>query len=228
MDVQVDSGITRGMSVVDKLGVAADAKNHAAWSDVVNRGRKHSVVWEMDIPGWKKALLKALVRDGKSSSTATPRRTMPSLSWRRLLRPRISTSSRLPRLPAMFRSSSRANACKALELARRTDIPVYAGAAVPLLRPLVTAEHVHGRTGFDGYELPEPRMPLQSGFAPNAIVELVMSRPPNTVTLCCTGPLTNAAMAMAREPRLATDLARDRAHGWSDVGRWQHHPSRGI
>jgi purine nucleosidase len=60
MDVQVDSGITRGMSVVDKLGVAADQRNRAAWSDVVDHGRKQSVVWEMDIPGWKKALLKAL------------------------------------------------------------------------------------------------------------------------------------------------------------------------
>ena len=60
MDVQVDSGITRGMSVVDKLGVAADPRNRSAWSEVVDRGRKHSVVWEMDIPGWKKALFKAL------------------------------------------------------------------------------------------------------------------------------------------------------------------------
>jgi purine nucleosidase len=60
MDVQIDSGITRGMSVVDKLGVAADPRNRAAWSGVVDRGRKHSVVWEMDIPGWKKALFQAL------------------------------------------------------------------------------------------------------------------------------------------------------------------------
>jgi purine nucleosidase len=60
MDVQIDSGITRGMSVVDKFGVAADARNRAAWSDVVGRGRKHTVVWEMDIPGWKKALYQAL------------------------------------------------------------------------------------------------------------------------------------------------------------------------
>ena len=60
MDVQIDSGITRGMSVVDKLGVAADPRNRAAWSDVVDRGRKQRVVWEMDIPGWKKALFKAL------------------------------------------------------------------------------------------------------------------------------------------------------------------------
>ena len=60
MDVQIESGITRGMSVVDKLGVAADPRNRAAWSEIVDRGRKHSVVWEMDIPGWKKALFQAL------------------------------------------------------------------------------------------------------------------------------------------------------------------------
>ncbi len=70
------------------------------------------------------------------------------------------------------------NARKALELAKRTDIPVYAGAAAPLVRTLVTAEHVHGRTGFDGYDLPEPQTPLHPGFAPDVIVELVMSRPP--------------------------------------------------
>jgi purine nucleosidase len=60
MDVLVDNGITRGMSVVDRLGVAKDARNRAVWSDVVKRGRKHTVIWEMDIPGWKQALLRAL------------------------------------------------------------------------------------------------------------------------------------------------------------------------
>jgi len=98
------------------------------------------------------------------------------------------------------------NALKALELARRTEIPVYAGAAAPLLRPLVTAEEVHGRTGFDGYELPEPSTPLARGFAPDAIVELVMSRPRGEVTLCCLAPLTNIALAMMKEPRLAAHL----------------------
>lgn len=99
------------------------------------------------------------------------------------------------------------NARKALELARRSDIPVYAGAAAPLVRPLVTAEHVHGRTGFDGYDLPEPKTALGSGFAPEVIVELVMSRPAKAVTLCCLAPLTNVALAMAREPRLAKHLS---------------------
>ncbi len=42
------------MSVVDRLGVAKDARNRAVWNDVAAR---HKVVWEMDIPGWKRALL---------------------------------------------------------------------------------------------------------------------------------------------------------------------------
>jgi len=99
------------------------------------------------------------------------------------------------------------NARKALELANRIEIPVYAGAAAPLVRPLVTAEHVHGRTGFDGYDLPEPKTPLSSGYAPDVIVELVMSRPAGAVTLCCLAPLTNVALAMVQEPRLARHLA---------------------
>jgi len=48
------------MSVVDKLGVVHDARNRAAWSDVLEQGRKHTVIWEMDIPGWKQSLLQAL------------------------------------------------------------------------------------------------------------------------------------------------------------------------
>lgn len=60
MDVQVDDGITRGMSVVDKLGVVHDARNRATWREVLERGRMHTVIWEMDVPGWKQSLLQAL------------------------------------------------------------------------------------------------------------------------------------------------------------------------
>ncbi len=98
------------------------------------------------------------------------------------------------------------NALKTLELAHRTDTPVYAGASAPLIRRLVTAEHVHGRTGFDGYDLPEPTTPLANGFAPEAIVDLVMSKTQGDVTLCCLAPLTNIALALAKEPRLAAQL----------------------
>ncbi len=96
------------------------------------------------------------------------------------------------------------NARKALELAKRTTTPVYAGAAAPLLRKLITAEHVHGRTGFDGFDLPEPTMPLSPGFAADAIIDLVMRRPEKEITLCCLAPLTNIALALAKQPLLAT------------------------
>ena len=98
------------------------------------------------------------------------------------------------------------NALKALELAGRTEVPVYRGAEGPLLRPLVTAEHVHGRTGFDGYDLPEPITPLAEGYAPDAIIDLVMARPAKFVTLCCLAPLTNIALALIKQPRLASHL----------------------
>ena len=109
------------------------------------------------------------------------------------------------------------NARKALQLARRSDIPVYAGAAAPLARPLVTAEHVHGRTGFDGYELPEPETLLHSGFAPDAIVELVMSRPVNRVTLCCHGAFDQRSAGDGQRTTVSKASRRYRADGRSHV-----------
>ena len=100
------------------------------------------------------------------------------------------------------------NALKALELVGRGDTPVYAGASGPLCRVLETAEYVHGENGFEGYDLPEPALKPAAGFAPEAIVDLVMARPERTVTMCCLAPLTNLALALAREPRLAARLER--------------------
>ena len=54
------------------------------------------------------------------------------------------------------------NARKICELAGRPEVRVFAGAIRPLVRPLVTAEYVHGKTGLDGPDLPEPKMPLQA------------------------------------------------------------------
>lgn len=98
------------------------------------------------------------------------------------------------------------NARIVLELANRRDVPVYAGADRPLLRPLVTAEFVHGKTGLDGPLLPEPTMPMAPGHAVDFIIQTVMAREPGTVTLCPLGPLTNIALALAREPQIAPRL----------------------
>jgi purine nucleosidase len=95
------------------------------------------------------------------------------------------------------------NALKMVELAGRTDVPVYAGADAPMVRPLITAEYVHGATGIDGADLPEPSTALGDGHAVDAIVDIVMGAKPNTVTLCPLGPLTNVGMAIEREPRVA-------------------------
>jgi purine nucleosidase len=94
------------------------------------------------------------------------------------------------------------NARKICELAGKPHIKVYAGADRPLMRGLVTAEHVHGRTGLDGPDLPEPAMPLQKQHAVDFIIETLMREEAGSVTLCTLGPLTNIAMALNREPAI--------------------------
>ena len=105
------------------------------------------------------------------------------------------------------------NARKICELGGRPDIKVYAGAIRPMLRSLVTAEHVHGRTGLDGPVLPDPKMPLQKQHAVDFIVETLMGRPAGTVTICALGPLTNIGLALVREPRIASRIKRIIAMG---------------
>ncbi len=105
------------------------------------------------------------------------------------------------------------NARKICELAGKPDVKVFAGAVRPLLRPLVTAEHVHGRTGLDGPVLPEPTMPLQKQHAVDFIVETLMARDAGTVTICVLGPMTNIALALNREPLIASRIKRIVAMG---------------
>jgi purine nucleosidase len=105
------------------------------------------------------------------------------------------------------------NARKICELAGRLEIKVYAGAIRPLLHDLVTAEHVHGRTGLDGPVLAEPTMPLQKQHAVDFIIETLMERPAGTVTLCTLGPLTNIALALIKEPRISSRIKRIVAMG---------------
>jgi purine nucleosidase len=70
-------------------------------------------------------------------------------------------------------------------------------------RPLVTAAHVHGPTGLDGPDLPEPTMPLQAQHGVDWLVATLMAAPAGTITICSLSPLTNLAMALVREPRIA-------------------------
>ena len=98
------------------------------------------------------------------------------------------------------------NSLKMVELAGRREVPVYAGCDRPMERPLITAEYVHGKTGLDGADLPDPVTALAPGHAVDRIIELVMSHEPGTLTLCPLGPLTNIGSALARAPEIAPRL----------------------
>ena len=97
------------------------------------------------------------------------------------------------------------NARKIVELAGRPDIPVHAGCDRALRRDPVSATHVHGHTGLDGAELPEPRAPLADGHAVDVIIDTLRARP-GAITLCPIGPLTNIATAMQRAPDIVAHI----------------------
>ena len=94
------------------------------------------------------------------------------------------------------------NARIVCELAGRPDIAIYAGCDRPLRRKLVTAEHVHGKTGLDGPELPEPKIKLQEKHGVDFIIDTLLQEPENSVTLCPLGPLTNVASAILKQPKI--------------------------
>ncbi|MBA2132103.1 nucleoside hydrolase [Capillibacterium thermochitinicola] len=93
------------------------------------------------------------------------------------------------------------NALKVLEVIGRPEIPVYKGHAGPLLKPLVTAPEFHGESGMDGPVLPEPKIKARAQHAVDFIIEAVMAE--EDVTLIATGPLTNIAAALHRNPAIA-------------------------
>ena len=94
------------------------------------------------------------------------------------------------------------NALTLLELAGRTDIPVARGCDRPLARQPVIADYVHGHNGLGGVKLPEPQLHPVRQHAVDVIIEKVMAAP-REITLVPIGPLTNIALALRKEPRLA-------------------------
>jgi inosine-uridine nucleoside N-ribohydrolase len=91
------------------------------------------------------------------------------------------------------------NALKVLELLGRSDIPVFAGAAAPLVRELHTAPDVHGESGMDGPDLPQPSASPQDEHAVEYLAREVRARD-GKVTLVPTGPLTNVALMLELHP----------------------------
>lgn len=94
------------------------------------------------------------------------------------------------------------NIRKVCELAGRPDIRVFAGCSQPMAGTLVTAEYVHGATGMDGADLPEPTMPLQEQHGVDFIIDTLTGEPEGTVTVCTLGPMTNLGKAMTKAPEI--------------------------
>lgn len=92
------------------------------------------------------------------------------------------------------------NALQLVELAGMPETPVIAGCARPMLRPLVTAEHVHGKTGMDGPTLPEPSVQPVEGHGVDWMIDTIRNHPPKTITLAVLGPMTNLALALIKAP----------------------------
>jgi pyrimidine-specific ribonucleoside hydrolase len=96
------------------------------------------------------------------------------------------------------------NALKVLELAGRSDIPLAAGADAPLRRRLRTAADVHGETGLDGSNLPEPTTRPVDAHAAELLADAIEPG----VVLVSTGPLTNVALLLERHPDVRDRLDR--------------------
>lgn len=93
------------------------------------------------------------------------------------------------------------NARKMLELINRTDIPVCRGMEKPLFRDIPKDPFTHGIDGQAEIFLPEPTMPVDIHHASDMIIDIVKKNP-GEVTLVCTGPMSNVALALMKAPEI--------------------------
>ena len=92
------------------------------------------------------------------------------------------------------------NALKICELSGVFDVPVFKGSSTPLERKLVTAEHVHGKTGLDGTELRVREKEVEPTSAIDFIIECAEKYRDEKITICALGPLTNIARVLTKNP----------------------------
>ena len=116
------------------------------------------------------------------------------------------------------------NARQICDIAGRTDMKVFAGCERPMRRELLTAEHVHGKTGIDGVEITSPGTPLGEQHAVDFIIE-ALSTTAEPLTLVPTGPLTNIATAIERAPAILDNVAEIVLMGGAMREGGNHSPS---
>lgn len=99
-----------------------------------------------------------------------------------------------------------ANARSIRDVAGRPEIPVYAGCPRPMVKVLETAEYVHGKSGIDGANLPQPSRPVEEAHAVDWLID-ILRRAEAPVTLATLGPLTNVAMAIVMAPDIIDNIS---------------------
>jgi inosine-uridine nucleoside N-ribohydrolase len=99
-----------------------------------------------------------------------------------------------------------ANALKILEFVDRTEVPVHVGAPRPLVRDQWAAAYVHGESGLDGPDLPDPKTEPRKGLAIDFIAGQVEEH--DGVVLVPVGPLTNIGLLLAKYPGIESRIAR--------------------
>lgn len=113
------------------------------------------------------------------------------------------------------------NALAVATVAGITGVPFAAGAHRPLVREAEVAESIHGDSGLDGPVLPEPAFAAEDRHAVDLIIDTIMSHEPGTITLVPTGALTNIALAVRKEPRIADRVKEVVLMGGGyHVGNW--------
>ncbi|OKI02022.1 ribonucleoside hydrolase [Streptomyces sp. CB02923] len=95
------------------------------------------------------------------------------------------------------------NALSVARIAGITGVPFAAGSPRPLVRTIENAPEIHGDTGLDGPDLPEPNFELDRRHAVDLIIDTVMAHEPGEITIVPTAGLTNIALAVRKEPRIA-------------------------
>ena len=112
------------------------------------------------------------------------------------------------------------NALSVCTLAGIRNVPIAAGMSQPLVRELRVASSVHGESGLDGVSLPEPDISPIRQHAVDLLIDLALTSP-GDLTLIATGPLTNIACAIRREPRMLAGIERIVLMGGSlGLGNW--------
>ena len=93
------------------------------------------------------------------------------------------------------------NALKVCSLANIRNVPVARGMDRPLVRPASHAPNIHGESGMDGPNIPEPDIELAHQHGVDLLIDMLMNSD-GDITLVPTGPLTNIATAIRREPAI--------------------------